>query len=180
MFQFVYLNHFQSDQNVLIIIMYHIPHDYFAIQIIKSFIIISGHKEVYICDTVNCLCLVFCLLVTNNTFHHYYNLLKLWFPCVWWKCVWLLFIQKYANRRHSPVITQEHFYQNYDSALDCLGNSFQGQPALILFIFYETSCTFWSESMFIEAVWQICYVIQFTVVSKESKGTVKKKILSIF
>lgn len=24
--------------------------------------------------------------------------------------------QKYANRRHSPVITQEHFYQNYDSA----------------------------------------------------------------
>lgn len=24
--------------------------------------------------------------------------------------------QKYANRRHSAVITQEHFYQNYDSA----------------------------------------------------------------
>ena len=71
MFQFVYLNQFQSDQNVLTIIMYHNPHDYFAIQIIKSFIIISGHKEVYICDNVNCLCLVFCLLVTN-TFHHYH------------------------------------------------------------------------------------------------------------
>ena len=134
MFQFVYLNQFQSDQNVLTIIMYHNPHDYFAIQIIKSFIIISGHKEVYICDTVNCLCLVFCLLVTNNTFHHYYNLLKLWFPCVWWKCVWLLFIQKYANRRHSPVITQEHFYQNYDSALDCLGNSFS-RPACLNLIY---------------------------------------------